>query len=128
MVINEYWKIAENCWREITQHYQNLKLDEMIIMPNHIHGIIIVGNEYFRSDISNVIKGFKIWVTKEIRNKYEDYEFTWQKSFYDVIIKNEEQLEKTREYITMNPVKWCEDEENIYNYKIIWIKKKSNIY
>ncbi len=82
-------------------------------MPNHIHWIIIVGNEYFRSDISNVVKGFKIGVTKEIRQKYNDYEFWWHTSFYDVIMRNEQQLEKTREYIIMNPKKWELDENNI---------------
>lgn len=94
--------------------------------------IIIVGNEYFRSDnwnynnnenrnenihslpnISNIIKGFKIWCTKEIRNKHNNFQFTWQKSFYDVIIKNDEQLQKTRQYILDNPIKWKDD----VNYK-----------
>ncbi len=56
MVLNNYGKIVETCWRNIKRHYQDIELDEMIIMPNHIHGIIIVGNEYFRSDISNVVK------------------------------------------------------------------------
>ncbi len=113
MISNEYGRVVKKCWKEILEHYQNIDLDEMIIMPNHIHGIIIVGNEYFRSDISNVVKWFKIGVTKEIRQNYGDYKFAWQKSFYDVIIRNEEQLEKTREYIIMNPAKWEEDVNNI---------------
>jgi len=55
MILNEYWKIAENFWKEIIFHYQNVEIDEFIIMPNHIHWIIIifenniVGNEYFHS-------------------------------------------------------------------------------
>lgn len=92
-------------------------MDEFIIMPNHIHGIIIVGNEYFRSDISNIVKGFKIWVSKEIRQNYGDFEFSWQKSFFDVIIRNDEQLQKTREYIVNNPAKWDEDVNNPKNFK-----------
>jgi transposase-like protein len=112
-------------------------------MPNHIHWIIIiedtVGNEYFRSDIwsekkrneyfhslqwlkskpnlSNIIKWFKIWCTKEIRNKYEDFNFWWQKSFFDKIIRNDEQLWKTREYILNNPLKWELDVNNPKNIK-----------
>lgn len=124
--LNDYWDIACKCWENIIEHYQWIELDEFIIMPNHIHGIIIVGNEYFRSDrkeenplpnISNVIKWFKIGVTKEIRQKYTDYEFAWQKSFHDVIIPNQEQLDKTREYIILNPSKWEEDVNNSINIK-----------
>ena len=145
--LNDYGNIAKYCWENIIQHYPWIELDEYVIMPNHIHWIIIVGNEYFRSNemndnpslnelpvgneyfrsdrknsipcpdnshpnISNVIKWFKIWVTKEIRQDYGDYEFGWQKSFYDVIIRNDEQLQKTREYIVLNPMKWWEDKNN----------------
>ena len=124
MLLNDYWKIVENCWNSILKHYQNVWIDEFIIMPNHIHWIIIiVGNEYFRSDkltvwnLSNIIKWFKIWVTKEVRNKYNDYEFWWQKSFFDKIIKNEEQLLKTQEYIVNNPMKWDLDINNLLNIR-----------
>lgn len=156
MILNEYGEIVKKCWQEIIKHYQNIEIDEFIIMPNHFHGIIIlVGNEYFRSDnwninfllnewkndeyfwivnqnvvnynnnenrnenihslpnISNIIKWFKIWCTKEIRNNHNDFQFAWQKSFYDVIIKNDEQLQKTRQYILDNPIKWKDD----INYK-----------
>jgi len=54
-------------------------------------------------------------VSKEIRQKFNDYEFTWQKSFHDVIIRNEDQLAKSREYIIMNSMKWDEGVNNIYN-------------
>jgi len=63
--LNDYWNIAKHCWEWIINHYQWTELDEFIIMPNHIHGIIIVGNKYFRSEkdnespspnISNIIK------------------------------------------------------------------------
>ena len=51
MILNEYGKIAEQNWKNILNHYQNVDIDEFVVMPNHIHGIIIlsVGNEYFRS-------------------------------------------------------------------------------
>lgn len=40
MVLNEKGKIAQICWIEITNHFDNVMLDEYVIMPNHIHGII----------------------------------------------------------------------------------------
>ncbi len=134
MILNDYGEIAEKYWKEIIKHYQNVEIDEFVIMPNHIHWIIIVstlsvGNEYFRSDnwdknknnskpnISNIIKWFKIWCTKEIRYKYENFNFNfkWQKSFFDVIIKNDKQLEKSRQYIINNPLKWELDINNPIN-------------
>ncbi len=142
MILNEYGKIAEQNWKNILNHYQNVDIDEFVVMPNHIHGIILsVGNEYFRSydenrsdnwnenqingnenihslpNLSNIIKWFKIWCTKEIRNIYNDFTFTWQKSFFDVIIRNDEQLEKIRQYIIDNPIKWEWDANNPLNIK-----------
>lgn len=131
MMLNDYGKIVQKCFWDINNHYQNVELDIYVIMPNHLHCIIIlknntVGNEYFRSEsnnrnenihflqanISNIIKWFKIWITKEIRNNYKDFTFAWQKSFFDVIIKNDEQLEKSREYILNNPLQWEFDTNN----------------
>lgn len=98
-------------------HYPNVVLDEYIIMPNHIHGILIidyntnsvVGDENFRplhkTDLSNVIKGFKIGVTKWCKeNNYQ--KFKWQRSFYERIIRNEKELFKIRKYVQQNPIKW----------------------
>lgn len=64
-------------------------------------------------NLSNIIKWFKIWCTKEIRNNYNDFNFWWQKSFFDVIIKNDEQLQKTQQYIIDNPLKWEIDKNNL---------------
>ncbi len=42
MELNSFGKIAEDCWNKIPKHFKNVELDEYIIMPNHIHGIIII--------------------------------------------------------------------------------------
>jgi len=66
-VLSEIGKIAIKCWKEIPQHYQCVELNEFIIMPNHIHGIIIikenvndvVGAQYFvpQKDVQRVEQG-----------------------------------------------------------------------
>jgi len=53
MLLSEYGKIVENVWYNLTDHYQNIKLDKFIVIPNHIHGIIIL------MDMDNVGAGFK---------------------------------------------------------------------
>ena len=53
--------------------------------------------------------------TRQIRQKHNDYIFAWQKSFYDVIIKTDDQLSKSRQYILQNPKKWDLDMNNPAN-------------
>jgi len=138
MRLSKIGKTAEKFWQEITAHFPDVKLDEFIIMPNHIHGIIIienniVGNKNFCSlpnrnnnycslrwqtkwarSLSSVIRGFKIGVKKWCgENDYEH--FAWQKSFYDHIIRNEKSLNKIRNYIYNNPLKWELDRNNPEN-------------
>lgn len=128
MIINDLGEFVEECWKNIPQHYPDVELDYYIIMPNHIHGIVIIdpSNKHFFEDncvgneelvrsladfhslhttnLSNVIKGFKIGVTKWA--KQNNYNFKWQKSFYDRIIRNERELYNIRKYIQQNPLKW----------------------
>ena len=63
--------------------------------------------------LSLIIRGFKIGVTKWCRQN--NYEFQWQKSFYDHIIRNEKSLDKIRKYIVENPLKWELDRNNLEN-------------
>ena len=134
MVLNEYGKIVEKYWREIADHYDQIKLDEFVIMPNHIHGIIIIQNNqqglnYVGTEqcsvptrnnrfglISKVIKSYKEAVIKFIRHNYHDNDFAWQRSFYDHVIRNEKSLDNIRHYIRYNPLQWAVDRENIVNY------------
>jgi len=134
MVLNEMGKITNKYSHDVPQHYPNASLDEIIIMPNHIHAIIIidydnVGDENFRpnyaknkvedknkkrnenihslqrTNLSNIVKGFKIGVTKWCRVNNQNH-FKWQRSFYDRIIRNEKELFNIRKYIQQNPLKW----------------------
>jgi len=136
MILNEHGIIVEKCWKEIPKHFNNVLLDICQIMSNHIHGIIIikqnvnfvVGNKNFCSlqvnkipwqtklskSLSSIIRGFKIGVTKQCR-KHNKNIVIWQKSFYDHIIRNEESLDKIRQYIRDNPKNWNKDRNNPKN-------------
>lgn len=133
MRLSEIGALAEKCWREIPLHFSDVKLDEFVIMPNHIHGIIIienpnnVGNNNYCSlqtniawqtkwarSLSSIIRGFKIGVTQWCRENNHQY-FTWQKSFYDHIIRDEKSLNEIREYIANNLLKWESDRNNLGN-------------
>ena len=45
MTLNEYGKIADECWRAIPEHFPNVELGAHVIMPNHVHGIIVIIND-----------------------------------------------------------------------------------
>jgi len=67
--------------------------------------------------LSKIIKSFKEITVKNTRVKYNNYNFQWQRSFYDHIIRNEKSLDKIREYIDNNSLKWSLDrnnQENLY--------------
>ncbi len=144
MIFSDMWNIANN---EIGKHIRDdVKINEYIVMPNHIHLIIHIidtfpvgsnriGPDMIRPDdivqsnrigpkngtmpsfptISRVIRGIKSRITSRVQKEYENYEFCWQKSFYDVIIHTEDQLQKTREYIKNNPKNWENDNNNLTN-------------
>lgn len=127
MILNEYGKFVQQCWMEITKHFPDAHLDEFVIMPDHIHGIVVIkhlgdiaGNKIFCSlpnndkmpwqtkltrSLPSIIRGFKIGVTKHF-NENLDYDFRWQKSYYDHIIRGEKSLNNIRAYIRNNPLKW----------------------
>lgn len=145
MILNEYGDMVQQSFIRTQEIRKEIDIDEYIIMPNHVHVIIIiqnpVGNAGMRSKpggnhdsgphacgpyeneilsktknvLSNCIQWLKAHITKEIRQNYEDYKFAWQKSFHDVIVRNQDQLDKSREYIRMNPSKWSEDINNSIN-------------
>ena len=98
-------KIIDEEINKIPNIYENIILDEYIIMPNHIHVIIgiIYGRTQFAPTISQIIKQYKGSITKKLGHNI------WQKSFYEHIIRNEKEYYKIVEYIRTNPLKWEED-------------------
>lgn len=109
--LNIYGKLAEECLLRIPKFYPTIKVDKFVVMPNHVHAIIIVeaGNgEQNRSNLTMVIGQYKMSVTKRIRRMNVD-ERVWQRSFHDHIIRNQRGYQKIWEYIDNNPLKWEED-------------------
>lgn len=74
--------------------------------------------------LSEIIRWFKTFSSRKINDYQNDFTFAWQRSFFDKIIRNDEQLNKTREYIINNPLKWEFDINNEKNFKKIFLQKK----
>ena len=135
MRLNEAGRIVWECWKAIPDHYAHAKTDAFIAMPNHVHGIIVIGydgragvgaNNYsplqhnasqFRSPsktLGSIVRGFKIGVTKWFRANTDIY-LVWQRNYYEHVIRNESALRDVRQYILHNPAKWGDDPDNPRN-------------
>lgn len=113
--LNRIGKIVDNNWRMIETLHKGIELDEYIIMPNHIHGIIIITEDYNETSheddrtkmtLSKLIAQFKRQCTIDVKQKFNFTEKLWQRSFYDRIIRNDKELYRIRKYIIQNPLKW----------------------
>ena len=131
---NDHGQIAYEFWSKIPEHFSNAELDGFIVMPNHIHGIVVIGddgrglachaptNRKFAKPISNslstIIGSFKSAVTKQINQiRGTPGISVWQRNYYEHIIRNEDDLNKIRQYIADNPLEWDTDENNLVNLK-----------
>lgn len=133
MQLSEFGLIVEHEWLKTFQMRpdMNLQMDEYVIMPNHFHAIIIIGDNKYNShgrdamhcvstdgdyknrfgpqskNLASIIRGFKIGVTTNIRKIQVD--FSWQSRFHDHIIRNDESYHRIRNYICNNPTTWVGD-------------------
>jgi len=120
MKYNDAGKMVQRIWSEIPKFYSKVDIDEFIIMPNHVHGIIILVGADYRVcpkplSLPDVIQRFKSLTTTKYRNEFADSTFTgklWQRNYYEHIIRNEKSLNLIREYIFENPRLWESDREN----------------
>ena len=99
---------AKECLIKITELHPNIRLDNYVVMPNHIHAIFDVQDHKKKTDLSVIIGQYKSAVTKGIRVKFPHY-IVWQRSFHDHVIRNQQGYEKIWRYIEDNPRKWEED-------------------
>ncbi len=142
MKLSEIGKMAVKYWDEIPQHFPFVKLGAFVVMPDHVHGIVIidkpdnknnknnvnVGAQNFASlrlnknkfgpqskNLASIIRGYKIGVTKNARKIKPG--FAWQSRYHEHIIRNEISYSKIENYIITNPLKWFENSNNMKSKK-----------
>ena len=90
----------------INNHYKNIHIEKYVIMPNHIHMIVVIGN-YTGVDgtppLQSVVGALKSYTTRKHGKKL------WQRSFHDHIIRDQADYLKIWNYIETNPAKWQTD-------------------
>jgi putative transposase len=124
--LNPYGRLALGCWMAIPDHFSQVILDEVVVMPNHLHGILFIEGEapptseeaiHLRQfgkpqggSLGTVIGAYKSAVTKRIGEQRGARTRVWQERFFDHVIRNDDDLVYQRRYIQNNPSRWTDDE------------------
>ncbi|MDK1119138.1 MAG: hypothetical protein QGM50_10175 [Anaerolineae bacterium] len=138
MVLNEFGRVVEKWWNQISVHFPNVDTRTFVIMPNHMHGIIVI-KENGRGAVSasdgksakqgemtspprrrtlgQIVAYFKYQSTKEMNALDGTGTITkfWQRNYYDRIIRDDDELNRIHRYIESNPSMWADDDENLAN-------------
>jgi putative transposase len=121
LCLNDAGQMVFNRFNEIPQFYSGIEIDQFIVMPNHLHAILMINHSgttqgsFPTMALPGYIQRFKSLTTRlyieGVKNGcYPPFDKKlWQKSYYDHIIRSEKQYQKVSEYIQTNPLKWQED-------------------
>jgi putative transposase len=136
MRLNVYGEIVRDCWKEIPAHFPHATLDTFVVMPNHLHGIILIeervhdGGGFPRrgtacrapteqfgkpvpGSLPTMVRSFKSAVTRRINQQRGTVGGrVWQQGYYEHVIRDQQELDKFRRYILENPLKWDLDRES----------------
>ena len=132
--LKEIGLVAKSNWLEITRHFDNVKLDEFVVMPNHVHGIIeilptiktpcrdvgsrcrdVACNVSTRmsaispkkKSIPSIIRSYKYSVQKYANDN--KIFFGWQPRYFDEVIFDDKRYFQIKNYIKNNPDNWIKD-------------------
>jgi REP element-mobilizing transposase RayT len=118
-------QIVHDAWTNIPSTSPHVRVDEFVVMPNHLHGILFFESQIESAEmrtaavnsaqgtLATVIGSFKSWSRKTANQVTGHNIKMWQRGFYDHIIRTEKGLHRIRQYIRDNPTKWYLDELNV---------------
>jgi putative transposase len=138
MVLNEFGNIAEKWIKAIPERYEHVTIESYVVMPNHVHLIVIVhdvrvpvgaihelplqkndtNNESVRNQrrimiVPKIVGFYRMNVAKQInQSRGVSERSVWQRNYYEHIIRDEKSLYQIRQYVRNNPAHWDIDEEN----------------
>ncbi len=129
MRLTDLGEVVEKEWLHTAKARKGIQLGEFVVMPNHVHGLVIVTSEIDQSgssadltkyaqrsdtlqprSLGAIVGHFKAAVSRRARTLGIDCNKPiWQRNYYDHIVRNEKSLNEIRQYIMQNPARWEED-------------------
>ena len=137
-LLNVLGEIVDRCWAEIPRHFFGVELPLHVVMPNHLHGILVLSQRARRAvplrfsadlafsmagaeafgipvahSIPTIVRSFKSAVTKRAREILRRPDLiVWQRGYYEHVIRDGRDFNNAWDYIRWNPQRWEFDEEN----------------
>ena len=134
MQLSPWGEVVARCWLETPGHFPVVELDERQVMPNHFHGILVIKSHALApgpasagdlpeveaefgkplaGSLGTIVGAFKSAVTKRVGQREGTRGLSvWQAKFYDHVVRDENAMNRIREYIATNPLRWHLDRHN----------------
>ena len=109
--LNENGNIVAICTEQLFSHRQSIHLVNFVIMADHVHLLFELDSDGNGISISNLVGEFKRLASLRLRKRMKG-EKIWQRSFFDRIVRNDQEYQRIDDYIEANPVNWEEDQES----------------
>ena len=135
MRLSSAGRVASQCWRDIPKHVPTVTLDTFVVMPDHVHGIVVIGKSSDQRNVGAqhaaplplrarlsvtsrdstpasgslgaIVRSFKSATTRRINElRHRPGEPVWQRNYYDRVIRSDDELYRARRYILTNPDRW----------------------
>ena len=119
MQLNAAGSEAQDQWQDLPNRFLGVTLDEFVVMPNHIHGIIVIAPKIAGAidaipspTLGEIARTFKAVSTRFIRLRHAE-QFAWQRNYFERIIRDENELLNVSRYIIENPQRWQTDHDYV---------------
>ncbi|MFO7870370.1 MAG: transposase [Kiritimatiellia bacterium] len=110
--LSEMGEIVKRRWHEIPQYRPGIETNTLVVMPDHLHGIVYVKGK-LPKPVGQTIRGYKSGATSELRKHTNDPRLDiWEEGYHDRVIMNSDTLRSERRYIADNPRRYCVRKDN----------------
>jgi REP element-mobilizing transposase RayT len=108
--LNTSGRAVESCWVEIPVHFDSVELDAFVVMPNHVHGVVVL-TAASGPALPTIVGSFKSAASRAISliRRGASRGPVWQRGYYERVVRSDAELEAIREYVIGNPAVWCVD-------------------
>lgn len=115
--LNIYGRIVSARWCNLPRYHRHVELSAFVVMPNHIHSIIVIRpdstEQAKRRPISEIVRGFKTFSSRRINEMRGMPDIpVWQRNYWEHVIRDQDSLNRIHDYILTNPLRWHLDREN----------------